>query len=50
MLIFLETIIPGAGGDYHTTYWPQPTFASDQMYFVHLDYSYYSVLNFRLYM
>jgi len=43
---FLDKIA-GAGGDYYTTYWPQPTFVSDRLYFAHLDYYSYSVLNFR---
>ena len=36
----------GAGGDYHTTFFPQPTFVSSAMYFVHLNSSAYSVLDF----
>ena len=36
----------GAGGDYHTTFFPQPTFVSSNMYFAHLDNYEYSVLDF----
>uniref|UniRef100_H2YA46 Glycoside hydrolase family 31 N-terminal domain-containing protein n=1 Tax=Ciona savignyi TaxID=51511 RepID=H2YA46_CIOSA len=42
----LADLIAGAGGDYHTTYWPQATFVSDKLYFAHLEYSAYSVLDF----
>lgn len=37
----------GGGGDYHTTYFPQPTFVSSRGYFVHLDNAHYSELDFR---
>lgn len=36
----------GAEGAYHTTYWPQSTILSDRMYFMHLYYNSYHVLNF----
>ena len=35
------------GGDYHTTFFPQPTFVSSRMYFVHLENYEYSELDFR---
>lgn len=36
----------GGGGDYHTTFYPQPTFVSSKLYFVHVfDYE-YSELDF----
>ena len=37
----------GSGGDYHTTFYPQPTFMSSKMYFVHVFSTEYSVLNFE---
>ncbi|XP_078489149.1 sulfoquinovosidase-like [Ciona intestinalis] len=42
----LADLIRNAGGDYHTTYWPQATFVSDKLYYAHLEYSAYSVLDF----
>lgn len=37
----------GGGGDYHTTFFPQPTFVSSRKYFFHLENYDYSVLDFR---
>ena len=37
----------GGGGDYHTTFFPQPTFVSSRMYFAHLENYEYSELDFR---
>ena len=37
----------GGGGDYHTTFFPQPSFVSSQKYFCHLMNSEYSELDFR---
>lgn len=37
----------GGGGDYHTTFFPQPTFVSSRYYFVHLENYDYSELDFR---
>ena len=37
----------GGGGDYHTTFFPQPTFLSSRMYFAHLENYEYSELDFR---
>ena len=39
--------LEGAGGDYHTTFFPQPTFVSSKLYFVHLENYDYSELDFR---
>ena len=35
-----------AGGAYHTTYYPQPTFVSNRNYFIHVHSFDYSVLDF----
>ena len=37
----------GGGGDYHTTFFPQPTFMSSRLYFAHLENYEYSELDFR---
>ena len=37
----------GGGGDYHTTFFPQPTFLSSRLYFAHLENYEYSELDFR---
>lgn len=37
----------GGGGDYHTTFFPQPTIVSSGKYFFHLMNSEYSELDFR---
>ena len=37
----------GGGGDYHTTFFPQPTFISSRKYFFHLENYDYSELDFR---
>ena len=37
----------GGGGDYHTTFFPQPTFVSSRGYFAHLQNYEYSELDFR---
>ena len=37
----------GGGGDYHTTFFPQPTFLSSRLYFAHLESYAYSELDFR---
>ncbi len=36
----------GGGGDYHTTFYPQPTFISSRFYFAHLENYEYSELDF----
>ena len=38
--------LEGAGGDYHTTFYPQPTFTSSRMYFAHILNFEYSELDF----
>jgi len=35
------------GGDYHTTYYPQPTYLSSARYALHVETSAYSVFDFR---
>ena len=37
----------GSGGDYYTTFWPQCTFVSSEMYFFHLLGYDYSEMDFR---
>ena len=37
----------GGGGDYHTTFFPQPTFISSRKYFFHLENYDYTELDFR---
>lgn len=37
----------GGGGDYHTSFFPQPSFISSRMYFAHLESYCYSVMDFR---
>lgn len=37
----------GGGGDYHTTFFPQPSFISSRLYMVHLGNFDYSELDFR---
>lgn len=36
-----------AGGDYHTTFYPQPTFVSSRKYFLHCDTFAYCVFDFE---
>ena len=36
-----------AGGDYHTTFFPQPSFMSSRLYFAHLENYEYAELDFR---
>lgn len=37
----------GAGGDYYTTFFPQPTFVSSKKYFLHVNDSSYMDFNFK---
>ncbi len=37
----------GGGGDYHTSFFPQPSFVSSRLYFAHLDNYEYAELDFR---
>ncbi len=43
----LADALDGSGGDYHTTFFPQPSFVSSRKYFAHLDSYCYSELDFR---
>ena len=43
---FLTDIVGGAGGDYHTSYFPLPTFLSSRRYYCHLSGSNYMDLDF----
>ena len=43
----LADALDGSGGDYHTTFFPQPTFVSSRMYFAHLENYSYCELDFR---
>ncbi len=45
-LTFLSQLHDKAGGAYHTTYYPQPTFVSSRNYFIHVHSFDYSVLDF----
>lgn len=44
---FLADSEGGSGGDYYTTYFPQPTFVSSQKYFFHVEDSRYMTFDFR---
>lgn len=37
----------GGGGDYHTTYYPQPTYISSRRYALHVDTTAYAAFDFR---
>ena len=37
----------GGGGDYHTTFFPQPTFVSSRLYFAHVENYEYAELDFQ---
>lgn len=43
----LADALDGSGGDYHTTFFPQPTLLSSRLYFVHLHNYEYSELDLR---
>ena len=43
----LADALDGSGGDYHTTFFPQPTFVSSRLYFAHLMNYEYAELDFR---
>ena len=43
----LSDALDGSGGDYHTTFFPQPTFVSSRKYFAHLENYDYAELDFR---
>lgn len=46
-ITWLADINDKAGGDYYTTFYPQPTFVSDKNYFVHVDTYSYADFDFR---
>ena len=43
----LADALDGSGGDYHTTFFPQPTFLSSRLFFAHLWNYEYAELDFR---
>lgn len=43
----LADALDGSGGDYHTTFFPQPTLLSSRLYFAHLHNYEYSELDLR---
>ena len=43
----LADLYDRAGGDYHTTFFPQPSFVSSRLYFAHLENYEYAELDFR---
>ena len=47
LLTILAELHDKAGGAYHTTYYPQPTFVSSKNYFIHIHSFDYSVLDFK---
>ncbi|MCG8501795.1 MAG: alpha-glucosidase [Firmicutes bacterium] len=46
-MTFQADVFHNAGGDWYTTYFPQPTFVSTQRYFCHVEDSHYMVFDFR---
>ena len=46
LITLLAEMAYGAGGDWYTTYFPQPTFVSSDNYFCHVDTSAYSLMDF----
>ncbi|XP_035693945.1 sulfoquinovosidase-like [Branchiostoma floridae] len=42
----VDQVHGGGGGDYHTTYWPQPTVVSSRRYFCHFTTTNYMVMDF----
>lgn len=44
---FLADSEGSSGGDYYTTYFPQPTFVSSEKYFFHVEDSHYMTFDFR---
>jgi sulfoquinovosidase len=45
-ITFLLNTFGGVGGDWYTTYYPQPTFVSSANYFCHFESSWYGKFNF----
>jgi len=46
-ITFKADVVGKAGGDYHTTYYPQPTYLSSTRYALHVETSAYAVFDFR---
>ena len=46
-ITFKADIVGKAGGDYHNTYYPQPTYLSSARYALHVETSAYAVFDFR---
>jgi sulfoquinovosidase len=46
-ITFKADVSDKAGGDYHNTYYPQPTYLSSARYALHVETSAYSVFDFR---
>ncbi|MBZ4686434.1 MAG: sulfoquinovosidase [Clostridia bacterium] len=46
-LTFQADVHAGAGGDWYTTYYPQPTFVSSKNYWCHVEDSHYMEFDFR---
>lgn len=44
---FYADLYDKAGGDYYTTYYPEPTFVSTRKYWLHVDSHAYAVFNFK---
>ncbi len=44
---FMADCLEGAGGDYYSTYFPQPTFVSSDKYYCHVSGSSYMEFNFK---
>lgn len=44
---FMADCLEGAGGDYYSTYFPQPTFVSSDKYYCHISDSSYMEFNFK---
>lgn len=46
-ITFKADVVGKAGGDYHNTYYPQPTYLSSARYALHVETSAYAVFDFR---
>ncbi|CAD8121892.1 unnamed protein product [Paramecium sonneborni] len=44
---FLADLLDQAGGDYYSTFFPQPTYTSSKKYYLHIDDSSYMDFNFK---
>lgn len=47
IVTFLADKADGSGGDYHSTYFPQPTFVSSRAYYCHTSATNYMILDFK---